>query len=158
MWKKIKGFENYSVDESGVVINEKSIVMVAQDNGKGYLYVQLTKGKKRFKKYVHRLVAEAFVENPRRLNEINHKNENKADNRASNLEWCTHKENCLHGTRIERAGEKHRKMVVCVESKKVYLSLKEAAADVGVRMTAIANCLNGRSKTSAGYHWRYADV
>lgn len=158
MFKEIKGFENYLVNENGVVINEKGIIMAAQDNGKGYLYVQLTKNKKCFKKYVHRLVADAFVGNPRGLSEINHKNENKADNRASNLEWCTHKENCLHGTRNERAGEKHQKKVVCVERKKVYASLGEAAADVGVRKTAIANCLKGLSKTSAGYHWRYADV
>ena len=158
MFVKVTGFENYVVNENGEVRNEKAVVMQTQDNGNGYLYVQLRRNGKQYKRYVHRLVATAFLPNPNGLKEINHINENKADNRAVNLEWCTHAENCEYGTRNKRAAENHNKGVVCKETGNVYLSVKEAAISVGVVISAINNCLKGRSKTCAGYHWRYANV
>ena len=55
---------------------------------------------------VHRLVAKAFVPNPDNLNEVNHIDEDKDNNRADNLEWCKHVDNCNHGTRNERSAVK----------------------------------------------------
>ncbi len=63
---------------------------------KGYHVVGLCRNKKRFKYYVHRLVAQAYIDNPRNFPYINHKNGIKIDNRVENLEWCTHKENIAH--------------------------------------------------------------
>ena len=61
------------------------------------------------KKFVHRLVAEAFIENPLGLPEVNHKDCNHANNSVSNLEWCTRKENLQHSYEhgLKREGEKH---------------------------------------------------
>lgn len=59
----------------------------------GYLQVSLSKDGKKTKRYVHDLVAEAFIPNPNNLKEVNHKDYNKANNRVTNLEWCTHQEN-----------------------------------------------------------------
>lgn len=70
--------------------------MTAWDNGKGYLIVSLRKQGKRKNHYVHRLVAMAFVENPDSKKYINHIDFNKHNNNASNLEWCTQKENTNH--------------------------------------------------------------
>ena len=49
--------------------------------------------------YIHRLVGAAFCSNPKGLNEINHLDENKENNIATNLQWCTHLENTMYGTR-----------------------------------------------------------
>ena len=80
-------------------------------DGRGlYLQVHLSNGKSGKKiALVHRLVAEAFIENPDNLPEVNHKDENKANNRVDNLEWCDHTYNNnygskLHASRGERNG------------------------------------------------------
>jgi hypothetical protein len=55
---------------------------------------------------VHRLVAQAFVENPRRLNEVNHFDEDRLNNRADNLQWCTRNENVAHSLSRTRIANK----------------------------------------------------
>lgn len=81
-------------------------------NLQGYLSVHLYTGCKMRKFYVHRLVAESFIPNPFLLPQVNHIDGNKANNAASNLEWCSGSENCMHALRAglyetargERAG------------------------------------------------------
>lgn len=78
------------------------------NNGNGYLYVSLTKNRKRRNHYVHRLVAEAFCEKKETDVEVNHLNKIKTDNRSENLEWCTHQENMEYskGERKPRTNSK----------------------------------------------------
>jgi hypothetical protein len=163
IWKVVKGYgEPLEVSNLGrlrakTALNGKPIneyrILKPTDNGNGYLRINRRKDGKQITLYVHKLVAQCFIDNPRGLTEINHKDENKYNNNANNLEWCTHKENCNHGTRNIRSGEKHSKAVICLETGKVYNSLSEAAKCMGCVKTAIANCLNKRTKTSCGYHW-----
>lgn len=68
----------------------------------GYKQIGLHKDGKEKKVLVHRLVAEAFLENPHNYTDVNHKDENKRNNLVSNLEWCNRSYNCLHGTAQER--------------------------------------------------------
>lgn len=58
---------------------------------------------------VHRVVAITFIPNPQNLLEVNHKDENKDNNRVENLEWCSHKYNCDYGTRNQRIGDRNSK-------------------------------------------------
>lgn len=123
VWKDIKDYEGlYQVSNLGrvkrlggvvkhgysitITVDEK--IIKANVNGKGqeHLMVHLSKDGKVRKHYVHRLVAEAFIENPEGLPEVNHKDEDPRNNNVENLEWCTHKYNNLYGTKIRRQREK----------------------------------------------------
>ena len=85
-WRNIAGFEMYAVSDSGLVKNNETGLILSQGNcGSGYLHVRLH-GK--YNKLVHRLVAEAFLENAENKDQIHHKDGNKQNNAVSNLEWC----------------------------------------------------------------------
>lgn len=115
-WMPIKGFEGvYEVSSLGRVKSLqrldtrgnriKECILKTKIEKLGYERVNLRKGNGYVRHSVHRLVAEAFVPNPDNLPQVNHKNENKADNRMENLEWCTAKYNSCYGTRIGRLSQ-----------------------------------------------------
>lgn len=105
IWKPILGYENlYSISNFGNVFSIQSKRNIKQTkNSKGYLIVGLCKNKKRKSCLIHRLVAEAFIDNPNKLPEINHKDENPLNNTITNLEWCTHKYNMNYNNLGKRA-------------------------------------------------------
>tara|TARA_R110002126_G_scaffold270731_1_gene414538 strand:+ start:260 stop:760 length:501 start_codon:yes stop_codon:yes gene_type:complete len=73
----------------GRIHNRKSKLMTPLKNNHGYLVVGLTVNKKTQNFLVHRLVATAFIENPKNLPFVNHKDRDRSNNNISNLEWCT---------------------------------------------------------------------
>lgn len=118
--KPIKGYEEYyEIDQFGRVFAKDRIVHVI-DNGreydkrlrgkqmkqsvhtKGYKTVPLTKDGKTITKYVHRLVAGAFIPNPNELPFVNHIDEDKTNNFVENLEWCTEQYNATYGKAREK--------------------------------------------------------
>lgn len=98
MIKIIEGYPGYKVDMFGNIFGKMKITpMRYGDNGHGYKYVALRCRGRTLNRYVHRLVAEAFIPNPDNKPEVNHIDGNKDNNRWDNLEWVTPKENHKHG-------------------------------------------------------------
>lgn len=155
--KKIKCYEDYSIDEYGNVYSYKSRRYVSQQKHKdGYFYVCLCKDGKRKLFAIHRLVATHFIENEDNLPQVNHKDENKENNEVSNLEWCDEKYNSNYGSARQRQAEKVSRAVVCIETGKVFLSQIEAGKTISVSHNHISDCCKNDRHTCGGYHWRYA--
>lgn len=139
----------------------KEKILKSNKRADGYLQVDLhNQGNKKTHR-VHRLVAMAFIENPNNYEEINHRDEDKANNCVSNLEWCDRKHNCNFGTRNERSATnrinhpKRSKQVLCVETGKIYPSTKEVQRHLGFSQGNISSACNGRLKQAYGYTWKY---
>ena len=103
IWADIAGYEGlYQVSTYG---NVKSLrinkVMSSHDNGYGYEYITLSKGKRK-NYYVHRLVAEAFLSKSSENLVVNHKDHNRKNNTVENLEWVTQKENTALSANLMR--------------------------------------------------------
>lgn len=126
-WKRIKGYEHYMVSSKGRVMRieyewgakngmliyySPIILQPIRTKKGGYLYVNLHSNGKIVHKYIHRLVAEAFISNPHNYPQVNHKDENPANNCVENLEWCTAAQNVNYGGRNKRNSNtlKGRKM------------------------------------------------
>ena len=93
--------------------------------------------------------------------EVNHKNEDKRDNRVDNLEWCDRKQNCNYGTRTKRQSEKLSKKVLqlTIDGKLIasFKSTAEVFRVLGFRSSHIAECCNGTRTNAYGYKWRYSN-
>lgn len=166
LWRDIVGYEGlYEVSNLGNVRRDGRILR-PQTRQHGYLSVWLYRVGDRRKQFsVHRLVAEAFCENPNNYSEVNHLDENKQNNRADNLEWCTRKQNCNYGSFGRKISEKatngkqSRKIAQYTMNGnlvKVFPSLQQASRE-GYAAGNICRCAQGsKSYTHAyGYLWRY---
>lgn len=118
IWKDIKGFEGlYQVSNKGNVKNRFN-KLISQENCKGYLRVHLHKNSKYSHFLVHRLVAEAFIDNSSNLPQVNHKDEDKTNNCVENLEWCDAKYNVNYGTSNYRRSEVQKGKIFSDKHKK----------------------------------------
>ena len=180
IWKEIEGYEGlYEVSNLG---NVKSLISgkirKTSKEKSGYIFIALSKNgiKKQYK--IHRLVAQAFIENPNNYEEVNHKDEDKTNNKVENLEWCDHKYNANYGTAIQRrlmtekqnpkrkeiidkrrkSNTNHQntsKQVMCVETGKIYPSTHQVQRELGFSQGNITYACNGKYKQAYGYTWRY---
>ena len=179
-WKDIEGYEGYyQVSNYGRVKSLKRtvwdkggfyktvaerILKVGKD-GKGYPQVILFKEGKGESCKIHRLVASAFCENPYGYSEVNHKDENKENNRADNLEWCSRSYNCSYNDRAKKAGKKLRnnpnksKPIIGVDNVTGLIlefpSINEAVRQLRIKQSHIWECCNGRRNSAGGFTWFY---
>lgn len=157
----IIGYEGlYEISNTGKVRScKRNLLLKQNDDGRGYLFVNLCRDGKAKSTKVHRLVATHFLENPGGLRDVNHKDENKHNNLFSNLEWVSHQDNINHGTRNLRANN--------TKSKEVYQFTKdgelvakfrngyEAQEVTKIKESSISACCNGRRKTAGGFKWSF---
>lgn len=168
-WKAVKGYEGlYEVSNLGKVRNAKTLHnLSAFKNSQGYYRLTLWKNNKQKKYSVHRIVAEAFIPNIHNKPQVNHIDEDKSNNKASNLEWCTQIENHNHGTINERISKtlinntKKSKPVAAYDDDMNLIfsfpSVYEASRQIGISASTIRDCLyhRHRIKHAGGYKWRF---
>jgi hypothetical protein len=123
IWKDVIGYEGlYQVSNLGNVkrissfrgVNKKYLNgynLIPIDNGKGYLRIKLTKNNKSKRIMLHRIIAEAFIENKHNKPFINHINSDRKDNSIENLEWCTQSENVKHAVKVGRWNQVYSKRI-----------------------------------------------
>lgn len=174
-WKDVVGYEGiYQVSDLGRVrsldrktnygrrCRGKMLSPAPGGRSGGYRSVQLFdldgKGTRR---YVHQLVAWAFIGAPLDGQQVNHIDEDPANNRADNLEWVTASENINHGTRCARDAASKSKPVQQIDASGVvissYASATEAQRSTGIWRTHISACCLGKTETAGGYHWRFCN-
>lgn len=160
VWKPIKGYEKYySISNYGRVKSSYSGKILKPIIEKtGYNQVTLVKDKHKKKHYIHRLVGIHFIENKCSYREINHIDGNKSNNTVINLEWCDRKYNVQHCVNIlGKSLGKKSKRVQCIETGKIFNSVKEVSLYYNRHPSNLYNLLNGSSSgnTYANYHWKY---
>lgn len=174
-WKGIAGWEDkYSVSDEGRVMSHPNVsnhsnrVLIPHPNEKGYLMVHLYRKPVKKTVKVHRLVAEAFVPNPMGLPEVNHKDRNRQNNRADNLEWVSRKGNMSHARKMGGMDSTIEKLAQAREMQKVpviarekatgeeryYDSVHSAAAACGTTASLVSRCLRGERKSTNGFTFR----
>ena len=145
IWRDIQGYEGlYQVSNLG---NVRSLLRgVLTPKKCNYLSVQLYKGSRYVNKTIHRLVAETFIPNPNHLPVINHKNENKTDNRVENLEWCTNKYNMNYGTATEKNKDHQPNKKQVMVDDIIFRSMADAANYLQCNVTNLSKAFkNGKT-------------
>ena len=170
IWKDVKGFEGYyqvsnlgqvrSIDRdvtysNGVVTHHKGRLIKPSTNQKGYLQIHLQRQDDKLYITVHKLVALHFVEGYAEGLQVNHKDENKLNNRADNLEWCSPTYNVNYGTNLQRKGVAYKKgaytqrckrLAVYIDGVKLgeYNGYKEVSEALGISLEYASQIANGR--------------
>ncbi len=111
MWKKIARNNNYSINEKGEVRNDKTnrLKKPFENKSNGYMTVDLYKDNKSEKVTIHRLLAEAFIPNPKGKKTVDHIDGNRKNNSMDNLRWATYSEN---NSRFQTVGVRSEAIVV----------------------------------------------
>ena len=185
IWKNIENYEDcYEVSNygrvrrkdgyvnSGIKHNEKRFikgkVLKANTKRNGYLTVDLSKNYKVKTVSIHRLVATAFCENDDKVSKIqvNHKNGNKQDNRAENLEWVTPSQNILHASENKLLHNGNKKKIRCKQLNMIFESSYAAAEFINSKYfknskqvknvaAKIRGCALGIQSVAYGFTWEY---
>lgn len=168
VWKPVKGYEGlYEVSNKGRVrsLNYRGTgrceVLCQGGCSNSYHKVVLFKGSgKGLTKDVHRLVAEALLDNEEQLPEVNHKDEDKSNNSSDNLEWCTIAYNRSYGSRGKKISKALGRPVEAFDSSGKVLhkfsSIAEATRE-GFSQPAISNVIAGRVPRHKELYWRFSD-
>ena len=177
-WKDINGYggkyqiSNYGNVRSFSKWSKGKILKGGSCGNPGpYRFVCLVKtGRKDLKHfYIHRLVAEHFLDNPNNYSEVNHIDGNTLNNRADNLEWCSHKYNIVHAHNnglfdfSKISGSKHPNAKAVIQKTKEgefvkeWGSVNQIQRETPYLASSIFSCCKGRLKTAYGYLWEYKD-
>lgn len=171
--KPIKGYEEiYRATSLGTIFSvRKGIHLSPVPDEDGYLRVSLSFKNKKKNYFIHRLIANTFIDNPHNKPQVNHINGIKSDNRPENLEWVTSSENLIHKYRVLKVvspllGKKgelsiHSKPVVKLSKEGVFIEKyacqREAVIKNNGNFGHISSCCQGKRKTHLGFVWMFLD-
>ena len=163
-WTTIQEASNYEVSTYGNIRNKiTQKILKGRLTKSGYLQVSLKidETNKFSNRYIHRLVAIYWIDNPKNKREVNHKDGNKENNNINNLEWVTSSENQKHRHSIGINKTSNRRVGKFTKDGELvaqYNSIQEAAntENNGIRIS-IDNVVHGKRKTLKGFIWKYLD-
>lgn len=159
-WRPVKGYEQfYLVNQNGDVLSLRSgkLRKPVPNCRNGYLTMFLCgeHGKKCLT--VHRIVATAFCEKPDGCDVVNHIDENKHNNNASNLEWVTKSDNNTYNYKTQRCCKSIEQIDESGTVIKTWPSAREAAAALGITYKNISSVCHGLRPRAGGYIWRFSN-
>lgn len=159
--RRVEYFDNASYAHHGANLRVPMKTYITQH---GYERIKLSKNGIEKHHVIHRLVAKAFIDNPKKHKTVNHKDLNKLNNSADNLEWCTQKENVRHALKslppkswnqnrdkAKRVGQYDLSGSLIA----VFESAREAERQTNCSQSHISNCCNGIRKQHKGFKWGY---
>lgn len=186
-WKLIEGLEHHYISNTGRVRSVGAITVCKDGRIRhlkdkelkqhphefGYMMLHIKEnGVKYGEKYVHRLVAKAFVDNPNNKPCVNHIDNNPANNRSDNLEWVTHQENtnwmAAQGRNkrtkkwLEHLHESQKKTYIPVigrdieTGEEIRFDSINSVREGGFLPSMVCGCVKGRRKSHHGYTWKKA--
>lgn len=181
-WKDIKGYEGlYQISNfgrikslkkwNGNLYKETERILKPQKNSRGYLRILLSFNNKKYF-FIHRLVAEHFINKPKGCNIVNHLDCNPLNNRVDNLEWTTIQGNIDYMKKLgrnkrttqwieklrETSRKKYSKKVQGTEINGNNVLIYNTIVDVkkdGFQPSCVSNCCNNISRTHKGYTWKF---
>ena len=179
-WRDVSGYEGLYMISSfgrvlgfsrkikifyGQIMDTKTKIMSPYLTGRGYYSVTLSKDGETKRKYIHRLVAEAFIPNYEHKTQIDHIDGNKTNNKKENLRWCTNSENQLNPITSKkksatRTGKECPKLfvpIVAIDEEKNVIHFKsfKEAEQYGFDKSNIHKVLKGEYNQHKGYRWMY---
>lgn len=160
IWKTLLEYDGfYQISNYGNIksfYNNEEKLLKKNIDRYGYEYVELynTTNKSRKKYKIHRLVAQYFCDGYFENAVVNHKDENKLNNKSDNLEWCDIKHNNSYGIKVKQIIQ-YDKQMNCIQE---WDSAMSASQDLNIDASAITKCCRGKKKTYKGYIWKYKNL
>lgn len=160
-WRCIPGFEGlYKVSGTGTILSlprngTNGGILKQYIDRYGYKKVVLYKRNKPHYRTIHRLVAKAFIPNPKKLKTVNHKDGNKLNNNTNNLEWMSNKDNLRHSFEKGMQRKQNQPIIATrLSDGKVFrfFSQKETARKLEIHQRSIWRAMN-QGKPLRGYHF-----
>lgn len=165
IWKQVIEFPEYEISSNGRIkypIRKgnppyKFRITEGGTSGDGYKTFSVKNDNTSIRKGIHRIVADAFLQNLNNYKLVNHKDGRKTNNNVENLEWCTHSQNTLHAYNNDLISGKRKIYQLDCKNNiiKKWDTIKEASESL--KLTGINNVLYGRNKFSGGFSWCYAE-
>jgi hypothetical protein len=162
IWKNLithNNSDNYLISSFGNVKNKiTGKILKFKTTYGGYCCINIM-GKQ---SYIHRLVAQTFIENPLKKQTVNHIDKNRSNNNILNLEWATYKEQSKHSPKLNYTNNRCIWKIDITTNQQIkrYNTLKEAALDTTGTIDSFKNistCARNKSKSAYGYKWEYDD-
>ncbi len=152
IWKTIEEYPDYMISNVGRVYSNRSHKMLKSSlDPKGYPRVSLGQNMRWTTCAIHRLVVFAFVDGYFEGAEVNHKDGIKTNNKYSNLEWVTNKDNMRHASTTGLMARRIR----IIETGDIFMYLSSCARYIDGKEDSILKCLNGTQKSHKGFHFEY---
>lgn len=172
-WREMLGFPHYRInragqikrldaiitDSNGIDFYRKGRILNTRKTKLGYVQVDMSENGKLYGRFIHVLLAKAFIPNPYNFPIVNHIDENPSNNDLSNLEWCDYSYNAKHSiNKIRKAHEKEQKAVyrinVDTNEEIRYNGIREAARENKANHSNIRHAILNNGYC-ANHKWRY---